>query len=178
MRRTAAVVCAAAMLLGVGMWGVSAAGLAGRAEKATPLTAGLMRATRVYGTGPSADYSGDVGNIGVVTPLHITFPAGRSYVVVVTISLDYRTSPDDRFVVGALVRRDSQYGHKEPVVPSERAISVSTSRTSTTACFRLVALRGGHEYWFSPTVNVSHRVGTKASIASTRVLMVVESTPI
>jgi hypothetical protein len=112
-----------------------------------------------------------------VTPLRLSFPAGTTYDVVVTVSLDYHTSSDDRSVVGLLVRRDSAFGHRESVTPRLRAISASTVRTSTTASFRLSGIQGGHEYWFSPTVNMSHRVGNHASIASSHVLLVVDATP-
>jgi hypothetical protein len=37
-------------------------------------------------------------------------------------------------------------------------------------------LTGGAEYWFRPTVNVSHR-DNRASIESHHVLMVVDATP-
>jgi hypothetical protein len=95
----------------------------------------------------------------------------------VTVSLDYHTSADDRFVVGLSVRRDSESGHRVSVTPPQRAISASTVRTSSTATFRLSAVQGGHEYLFSPTVNVSQRVGNRSSISSTRVLLVVDATP-
>jgi hypothetical protein len=178
MRRAFAVVCAAAALLGGGVWAVAAAGSSpGAADPATPLTAGITRATHFYGVGPSADYDFDSGSIGTVEPLRLAFPAGTTYEVVVTISLDYHTSADDRFVVGLSVRRDSEFGHRESAAPPKRAISSSTAWTSTTASFRLSNIEGGHEYWFSPTVNVSHRRGNHASIEGTRVLLVVDATP-
>ena len=178
MRRSVAVVCAAAILLGGGAWAIAAAGSSRTdASLSTPLTSGIMRATRSYGVGPSAEYDFDSGSIGVVTPLRLSFPSGTSYDVVVTVSFDYRTSADDRFVVGLSVRRGSGSGHRESVTPSWRAISASTVRTSSTATFRLSAVRGGHEYFFSPTVNVSQRVGNNSSIASSRVLLVVDATP-
>jgi hypothetical protein len=63
------------------------------------------------------------------------------------------------------------------VIPPDRAISGSTVRTSSTASFRLADVQGGHEYLFSPTVNVSKRVGNHSSISSTRELLVVDATP-
>ena len=177
MRRVIAVVCAAAS-------GVRRRCLGGRGgpvvkgteERAIPLTSGVTRATRFYGVGPSADYDFDSGSIGGVVPF-VSFPAGTTYDVVVTVSLDYRTSADDRFVLGMTARRDSEFGHIESVSPRERAISRSHARTSTTASFRLSDLQGGHEYWFSPGVDVSRRGGHRASISSNHVLVVVEATP-
>ena len=178
MRRVTAVVCAAAVLFAGGAWAVAAARSSSRTEeRAIPLASGIARATRFYGVGPSADYSFDSGSIGGVVPLRVSFPAGTMYDVVVTISLDYRSSPDDRFVVDMGVRRDTEFGHQESVAPEERAISASQARTSTTASFRLSDLEGGHDYWFSPGVNVSHRGGHRASISSNHVLVVVEATP-
>jgi hypothetical protein len=178
MRRSVVALCFAAIVIGGGVWAVAAAGSSREdASPSTPLISGLQRATRSYGAGPSAEYDFDSGSIGVVTPLRLRFPSGTSYDVVVTVSLDYRTSADDRFVVGLLVRRDSEFGHRMPVTPPQRAIAGSTVRTSSTAVFRLVGLPGGHAYWFSPTVNVSQRVGNHASIGSSRVLLVVDATP-
>lgn len=178
MRRVMAVVCAAVVLIVGGAWAVAAARSShGTEDRAIPLTSGITRATRFYGNGPSAEYDFDSGSIGGVVPLRLSFPAGTTYDVVVTVSLDYRTSSDDRFVVGMTARRDSEFGHIESVSPRERAISRSQARTSTTASFRLSDLEGAHEYWFSPSVNVSHRGGHHASISSNHVLVVVEATP-
>jgi hypothetical protein len=178
MRRVIAVVCTAAVLFVGGAWAVAAARSShGTEERAIPLTSGITRATRYYGGGPSADYSFDSGTIGMVAPLRLSFPAGTTYDVVVTVSLDYRTSADDRFVVGMSARRDAKFGHLESVSPKKRAISASQARTSTTASFGLSDLQGGHEYWFSPNVNVSHRGGHWASISCNHVLVVVEATP-
>jgi hypothetical protein len=178
MRRSIAVACAAAIVFIAGAWVVAAAGSSRRdVSPSTPLTSGIMRATRSYWAGPSADYESDSGSIGLVTPLHLSFPSGASYDVVVTVSLDYHTSADDRFVVGLSVRRDSEFGHRVSVTPPQRTISASTVRTSSTATFRLSAVQGGHEYLFSPTVNVSERVGNRSSISSSRVLLVVDATP-
>lgn len=178
MRRVITLMCAAAVLLVGGALAVAAPRSSlGTEDRAIPLTPGITRATRFYGGGPSADYSFDSGTIGMVAPLRLSFPAGTTYDVVVTVSLDYRTSADDRFVVGMAARRDSKFGHLASVSPEERAISPSQARTSTTAVFRLSDLPGGHDYWFSPIVNVSHRGGHRASISSNHVLVVVEATP-
>lgn len=178
MRRMISVMCAAAVLFVGGAWAVAAARSSLRTEeRAIPLTSGIARATRYYGIGPSADYDFDSGSIGGVVPLRLSFPAGTLYDVVVTVSLDYRTSADDRFVVGVTARRDSEFGQIASVAPKERTISASQARTSTTASFRLSDLQGGHEYWFSPSVNVSRRGGNRASISSNHVLVVVDATP-
>jgi hypothetical protein len=178
MRRSVAVVCAAAVVVGGGVWAVAAAGSSrGDPSPSTPLTSGIVRATRSYGAGPSAEYDFDSGSIGVVSPLRLSFPSGTSYDVVVTVAFDYRTSADDRFVVGLSVRRDSEFGRRASVTPPRRAIAGSTVRTSSTAAFRISGLRGGRAYWFSPTVNVSETVGNRSSISSSRVLLVVDATP-
>jgi hypothetical protein len=177
MRRSVAVACASAILLIGGAWVVAEAGSSRTNTLSTPLTPGIKRATRSYGVGPSADYDFDSGTIGIVSPLQLSFPSGTEYDVVVTVSLDYRTSAGDRFIIGLLVRRDTEFGHRESVTPAKRAISASTIRTSSTVVFRLRHLQGGHEYWFSPNVNVSQRVGNHSSISSSRVLLVVDATP-
>jgi hypothetical protein len=177
MRRSVAALCAAAVVFGGGVWVAAAGSPRGNPSASTPLTSGIVRATRSYGVGPAAEYDFDSGSIGVVTPLRLSFPSGTSYDVVVTVAFDYRTSADDRFVVGMSVRRDSEFGHRMSVTPPQRAIAASTVRTSSTAAFRLIGLPGGHAYWFSPTVNVSETVGNRSSIGSSRVLLVVDATP-
>lgn len=178
MRRSVAALSAAAVVFGGAVWAVAAAASTrGDPSPSTPLTPGIVRATRSYGAGPAAEYDFDSGSIGVVTPLRLSFPSGTSYDVVVTVAFDYRTSADDRFVVGMLVRRDSGSGHRVSVTPPQRAIAASTVRTSSTVVFRLIGLPGGHAYWFSPTVNVSETVGNHSSIGSSRVLLVVDATP-
>ena len=178
MRRSVAALCAAAVAFGGGVWAVAAAGSShGGSSPSTPLTSGIVRATRSYGAGPAAEYDFDSGSIGVVPPLRLSFPSGTSYDVVVTVAFDYRTSADDRFVVGMSARRDLESGHRMSVTPPQRAIEASTVRTSSTAAFRLIGLPGGHAYWFSPTDNVSQTVGNRSSIGSSRVLLVVDATP-
>lgn len=178
MRRVTAIVCAVVVLLTAGAWAVAAAGSShGMQEPATSQGAGTIRASRSYGHGPSAEYDFDSGTIGGVAPLRMTLPSGATYDVVVSISLDYRTSPDDRFIVGLSTRRDSKYGPRVPVAPPSRPILASRVRTSTTALFRLSDVPGGHEYWFSPGVNLSERVGNRASIASDHLVLVVDATP-
>jgi len=178
MRRATVIVSATVVLMAGGAWAVATGGSSsGASDGLTPQATGVIRATRFYARGPTATYDFDYGSIGTVSPLRLTFPAGSTYDVLVTISLDYRTSPKDASVIGLSVRRDSEFGHLVSGVPAVRAISASTVRTSTTAVFRLSDLRGGREYWFSPNVNVSHRVGDRASIGSNHVLLVVEAMP-
>jgi len=178
MRRAMFIVGAVVVLLTSGVWVVASAGSPNEtSDRSTAQVTGIIRATHFYGQGPTADYDFDNGSIGTASPLRLTLPAGTTYDVVVTISLDYRTSPEDEFVVGLSARRDSEHGHRVASLPAARAISASTVRTSTTALFRLSDLRGGREFWFSPSVNVSHRVGNRASISSNHVLLVVEVTP-
>ncbi|MEP6972550.1 MAG: hypothetical protein ABI869_00235 [Actinomycetota bacterium] len=176
MRRTITIVCATAVLLAGSAWAVAAGNVDRTGERAATQT-GIIRATRFYGVGPSAQYSGDSGSIGVAPELRLTFPAGATYDVVVTISMDYHTSAVDRTIVSAVVRRDAELGHVMPVLPKARALAEATTRSSTTAVFRLADLRGGREYGFGPSVNVRHRVGDRASIVTSHVLLVVEATP-
>jgi len=138
---------------------------------------GLIRSTRFWGVGPSADYDFDTGNIGTVQPLRLTFPAGAYYDAIVTMTLAYRTSPPgDRFVAAVVVRKGRRYGTVVHPSPNTSPIAPSTVRSSVTLTFRLTSLRGGTEYWFSPTVNVSHRDNdNKGSISSKNVLMVVDA---
>ena len=177
MRRAITIVCAGAVLLAGSVRAVAAANADRTGERAATQT-GIIRATRFYGVGPSARYSGDSGSIGVAPALRLTFPAGATYDVVVTISMDYPTRPRAiKTIVSALVRRDAEFGHVMQVLPKARALGEATTRSSTTAVFRLSSLRGGREYRFGPSVNVSHRVGNRASIVTSHVLLVVEATP-
>jgi hypothetical protein len=178
MRRAMAILSATVLLLVGGIWVVAAADPSnGTSDRSMAQVSGTIRATRFYQAGPSAKYDFDYGSIGTVSALRRTLPAGATYDVVVTLSMDYRTSPTDRFIVGLLVRLDAEYGHRVSTEPSVRAIAASTVRTSTTAVFRPSDIRGGHEYWFTPTVNVSHRVGDRAWIGAKHVVLVVDVKP-
>jgi len=95
---------------------------------------------------------------------------------VITIAMNYRTSADDRFVVSPLVRRDGRYGPIVDVRPQVRAVAASTKPTGGTTAFLINGLRGGHAYWFFPTVNVSRRVGDHSSITTRHVVFVVDAT--
>jgi hypothetical protein len=178
MRRVLAIVSAAAVLCSGAAWAVASTSSASPASRgSTALATEIIRSTQFYGTGPSAVYSFDTGSIGGVSALRMTLPAGGTYEAVVSISMDYRTSERDGFVVGLWARRDSEFGDRVSVTPRDRAIRASAAQTSTTAVFRISDLQGDVDYWFSPTVNLDHRVGDRASIRSSHVLLVVEATP-
>ena len=168
-----AVLVVAAALMGCAAERTGASQADGRAVPG----AGVHRAQRYYGAGPSAEYGSDFGSIGVVTQLRIPFPVGTTSDVVVTISMDYRTSADDKFVVGALVRRDGRFGPVVKVRPRKRVVAASTTGTSTTAVFLISDLPGGHDYFFSPTVNVPSRVGNRGFITTRHVVFVVDVMP-
>lgn len=144
-------------------------------DRVTGPAAGLIRSTKYWEVGPGASYDFDSGNIFTVNALRLTFPAGTTYDAVVTMTLDYRTSPDDRFIAALVLREGAQFGPIIVTVPHARPVQASTVRTATTATFRLSRLTGGTEYWLSPVVNVSHR-DDHASIDSQHVLMIVDAT--
>jgi hypothetical protein len=172
-----AIVCAtvAAMLLAWLAVEVAATGTGQAGVVGTPGTE-FRRATRYYGVGPSAVYDFDSGTIGVVGPLRLSFASGTTFDVVITIAMNYRTSADDRFVVSPLVRRDGRYGSIVDARPQARAVAASTKPTGGTTAFVINGLRGGHTYWFFPTVNVSRRVGDHSSITSRHVVFIVDAT--
>jgi hypothetical protein len=174
-RKAIALAAVVAMLL---VWlavevATTGTGRAGAAD--TPGTE-VRRATRYYDIGPSAEYDFDSGSIGVVRPLRVSFAAGTTFDVVITIAMNYRTSADDRFVVSPSVRRDGRYGPVVDPRPQARAVAASTKPTGGTTAFLINGLRGGHTYWFFPTVNVSRRVGDHSSITSRHVVFVVDAT--
>jgi hypothetical protein len=138
----------------------------------------LIRSTRYWDVGPYAEYNFDSGGLGGVPALRLTFPATGNYDAVVTLSFDYRTSPPhDRFYGSIGVREGAEFGPIVRATPNERPLRASTVRSSVTLTFRLTGLTGGTEYWFGPSVNVSHRdADQKASIDTKRVLMVVDAT--
>lgn len=146
-------------------------------NRVTGPASGLIRTTKNWATGPSAEYAFDFGNIGIVQPLRLTLPGGQTYDVVITLAMDYRTSPrPDRFIAGVSVRDGAEFGPMVPTTPSARSVDSSPVDASTTLTFQVSGLTGGTEYWISPTVNVSHR-DNKAQITSSRVVMVVDATP-
>lgn len=171
---TIAIFAVATALTGCGAADVPATGTSQAAEKAVP-GARVARETRYYGIGPSAEYDFDAGVIGVVSQLRIPFPSGTTFDVVVTVSMNYRTSADDRFVVGALVRRDGRFGPVVDVKPEQRVVAASTTGASSTTVFLIDDLPGGHDYFFSPVVNVPSRVGNRGSITSRNVVFVVDA---
>jgi hypothetical protein len=145
-------------------------------DRVTGPAAGMIRTTKSWDTGPSAEYDYDSGNIGVVNALRLTLPAGTTYDVVITVSLDYRTSPPpDRLVVQVGIREGARYGPNVATDPGGRPVASSASRSSTTITCQ-ARLDGGTEYWIAPAVNVLHR-DAHARITSTDVLMVVDATP-
>ena len=136
---------------------------------------GSITATRYWDTGPSAQYSGDSGGIGTVPALRLTFPAGSTYDVVMTVDLDYSTSRGDRFDAGVDVRQGAEFGPIVKTTPHARPVAAAPHRTSTTLTFRLTDVAGGVEYWIDPWVNVTHR-DFSAAIAAQHVLLVVQAT--
>lgn len=176
MKRTRVVVIILAVVIFGGVLANAAVRSRTNARVTGPAT-DLIRTTKGWSRGPSADYSFDAGNIGVVDALRLTLPAGQTYDVVVTLSMDYRTSPrPDRFNAGVTVRDGAEFGAIVPTTPSERSVGASQVDTSTTLTFQVSGLTGGTEYWISPGVNVTHR-DNKARIVANRVLMVVDATP-
>jgi hypothetical protein len=176
LRRTVGVTLAAVLLIGAAAWAALAADGSEERPARVPLISGISRATRYYPTGPSADYEFDNGNIGVVPAMVVALPAG-SFDVVITVSLDHRTSRGDRAIVAMSVRRDEEFGPRERVAPTERPLPRSSVSATTTTSFRLKDVAGGHDYWISPTVNISLRDGNRASIATRNVLVVVDAVP-
>jgi hypothetical protein len=145
-------------------------------DRVTGPATGLIRTTKSWDVGPSAEYGSDFGSIGEVHPLRLTLPSGSTYDAVVIVALDYRTSPSpDRFVARLVVREGERFGPIIASDPKGRPLAVSTSRSSATLMFQLTGLQGGTEYWFMPSVNVLHR-DTNASITTTDVLAVVDAT--
>ena len=176
MRRTIASIGTALLLVGGAAAAVGATRTNDPVRVASGPSTGLVRSTKFWAVGPSAEYDFDSGSIGVVNALRVTLPAGSSHDVIVTISMDYRTSPDDRFVIGLGVRRDERYGHVIPSLPSQRPVAAAPERGSATLVFDLPGLPGGHTYLLYPTVNVSHR-DNRARIVGHHTVMVVDTTP-
>ena len=63
MRRAITIACAGAVLLVGSAWAVAAAN-ADRTGQRASTQSGIIRATRFYGVGPSAQYAGDSGSSG------------------------------------------------------------------------------------------------------------------
>src|SRR5262245_29787294 len=157
MRRIRAIGLTAIVLAGGGVI-ANAAVRAGSNARVTGPAPDLIRTTRGWAVGPSAEYDFDFGSIGVVRPLRLTLPGGQTYDVVFTVSMDYRTSPrPDRFIAGMTVREGAEFGPIVVTTPKARSVGASRVDTSSTLTYQVSGLIGGTEYWISPTVNVSHR---------------------
>lgn len=175
MRKTWIIAAVAVVVIGAAAL-ADAAVRSHTSDRVTGPATGLIRTTKSWDVGPSAEYGSDFGSIGEVHALRLTLPAGSTYDAVVTVALDYRTSPSpDRFVTRLVVREGERFGPIIASDPNGRPLAVSTSRSSATVTFQMADLQGGIEYWVMPSVNVLYR-DTNASITSTDVLAVVDAT--
>jgi hypothetical protein len=142
MRKSVVVVAISAAVIAWPAVDVATMGTGRADEGAVTLGSRVKRETRYYGIGPSAHYDFDAGSIGEVRPLRVPFASGSPVDVVITISMDYRTSADDEFVVAPLVRRNGRFGPVVRTRPRGRVVAASTTWTSSTTAFLIGGLRG------------------------------------
>lgn len=165
-----------ALLLGLGGVVVGAGAVTRDGDRAAPASpVPVERVERFYPRGPSADYDGDAGGIGVVDPLTFTVPSGgTSYDAVVTLGLQYRTLGAGPFTVGVGIREVGE-GRAE-VDPGTLVLRRSAAATSTSVLFRARGLAPGATYEATPSVN-SVFAGRGANLITTRkVLLLVDLT--
>lgn len=132
----------------------------------------LLRATQPNGEwGISCGQDTCTG--AVVDPLHVATPVdGDPLDVVVTLSLDYRTSPKDVGMVR--LRYRTKGGRSGFLQPGAYPLSAD-SRTSTTMTWSLRDLPGGGAtYAFRPVFHVQNRGSTAYSFGGRHLLMVAE----
>lgn len=130
----------------------------------------VQRVQRYYGTGPSADYSGDSGGIGQVRPLRFAVPEGATSTGVVEVSFQYRTKGKGPFVVHAGLE---QVGGGDLVSrPDELALAPAPEPTSTTVRFLTPDIEGGHTYRVFVGVNSFFTSAGAGNHISTRRMVV------
>lgn len=132
----------------------------------------LIRATQR--TGPwSFACGGDTCVSSVLDPLNVTTPSGAtSFDVVVTLTLDYRTSAKD---IGLVEMRYRTLGGPHGAMPPKTYPLTSTSRTTTTLTWTLNDLPGnGATYRFTPRIEIEDRGRYGYSIEGGHMVMVAE----
>lgn len=132
----------------------------------------LIRATQR--TGPwSFGCGSDTCVSSVLDPLDVTTPSGAtSFDVVVTLTLDYRTSAKD---IGLVQLRYRTVGGPHGTMPPRAYPLTSTSRTTTTLTWTLNDLPGnGATYRFTPRIEVEDRGRYGYAIEGGHMVMVAE----
>ncbi len=121
--------------------------------------------------GPSADYSGDVGAIGLMRPVAVALTERAD--VVVSFSFGYRASQDP---FAASLRVQGPNDSPRDATPGARRIRPTAHRDSTTLQYLVADVPPG-TYRFSLEVNVDGRWRTPARIATHQVLISGTVTP-
>lgn len=121
--------------------------------------------------GPSADYSGDVGAIGLMRPVAVALSERSD--VVVSFSFGYRASQDP---FASSLRVQGPNDRTRGATPGARRIRPTAHRDSTTLQYLVADLPPG-TYRFSLEVNVDGRWRTPARIATHQVLISGTVTP-
>jgi hypothetical protein len=165
LRATVAVVTAAG-LVGLGAMAYAAAVASTVIE---PATASAFHAYRQQG--PSADYSGDVGSIGLMRPARVALAARSD--VVVSFSFGYRASQDP---FAASLRVQGPGDRTRDATPDARRVRPAAHRDSTTLQYLVTDLPPG-TYRFSIEVNVDGRWRSPARITTGEVLISGTVTP-
>jgi hypothetical protein len=115
--------------------------------------------------GPSADYRGDVGAIGLMRPVAVALSERSD--VVVSFSFGYRASQDP---FAASLRVQGPDDRTRDATPGARRIRPAAYRDSTTLQYLVADLPPG-TYRFSLEVNVDRRWRGPARIATHQVLI-------
>lgn len=170
MQRRSAHRAIAAVVAAAGLVGLGAAAYGVSVQRAIePAAATVFHAYRHHG--PSAQYHGDSGAIGLMRPVRVRL-AERSDVIV-TFSFGYRASPDP-FAASLRVERT---GHpSRDGTPEIRRVRPSAHRDSTTVQFVASDLPPA-TYRFSLEVNVDGRWSSPARIATHQILVSGTVTP-
>ena len=132
----------------------------------------LIRATQRTGSW-SYLCGGDSCVSSILVPLDVTTPSGTtSFDVVVTLTLDYRTSAKD---IGLVEMRYRTVGGPHGPMPPKTYPLTSRSRTTTTLTWTLNDLPGdGATYRFTPGIEVEDRGRYGYSIEGGHMVMVAE----
>lgn len=165
LRATVAVVTAAG-LVGVGAMAYAGAVVSTVVE---PASASAFHAYRQQG--PSADYRGDVGAIGLMRPVRVALAARSD--VVVSFSFGYRASQDP---FAASLRVQGPGDGTRAATPDVRSVRPAAQRDSTTLQYLVTDLPSG-TYRFSLEVNVDGRWRSPARITTHQVLISGTVTP-
>jgi hypothetical protein len=145
------------------------------ADDPTPsVPAPVERVEQYYAVGPSAEYGGDSGAIGVVPPMVWEVPGDAGATGVIEVSFQYRTVGSGPFVVSLGVRQVG--GARVVSQPDQLTLAPAPDSGATTVRFLVPDLAAGQAYKAFVGVN-SSAAGGHNKVTTRKMLVTAEVSP-